>query len=128
MTEPIIFLVSGEPRAKQSTRFDGHGHAHTDPKVKAWQDHVSARAREAMQGREPLTGPVAVRAVFVLGNKRRVDCENLVKAVNDAMNGIVFVDDHQVVSLHVVKHVKANPGVFVAVYPGGLLPMLDNGA
>lgn len=125
MTDFISFIVDGEPVPKQSTRFDGKGHAHTDPRVKAWQNTVAWKAREAMQGREPLKGPVSVRAVFVLSNRRRVDCENLIKAVNDAMNGVVFADDSQVVNLHIVKHVKKSPGVLVQVFPGSVLPLIQ---
>lgn len=54
MTDPITILVDGEPVPKQSTRFDGNGRAHTDPRVKAWQDTVSLRAIEAMRGRPPI--------------------------------------------------------------------------
>lgn len=122
MTDPITILVDGEPVPKQSTRFDGNGRAHTDPRVKAWQDTVSLRAIEAMRGRPPIIGPVSVRIVFVLGNRRRVDIDNLNKAVLDSMNGIVFKDDTQVVNAHLVKKVMKNPGVFILVYPGEVIP------
>lgn len=126
MMDAIIFLVDGEPVPKQSTRFDGRGRAHTDPRVKAWQDKVTFVARSAMQDNPPIVGPVAVRLVFVLGNRRRVDLDNLAKCVSDALNGIVFKDDSQVVNLHLVKHVmkKAQAGVFVEVHPGVWLPYL----
>ena len=122
MNEPITFIVDGEPVPKQSTRFDGNGHAHTSPRVKAWQTQVAIRAIEAMRGREPITGPVSMRVVFVLGNHRRVDLDNLNKGVSDALNGIVYQDDTQVVSLHLVKHVKKQPGICVQVFPGEVLP------
>jgi Holliday junction resolvase RusA-like endonuclease len=126
-SQPIIFLVDGEPKPKQSYRAVKGG-GYTDPRVKAWQQTVAIRAREAMQGREPLTGPVSMRVVFVLGNRRRVDLDNLNKGVSDAMNGIVFVDDTQVVSLHLVKHVKKMPGILVQVFPGELLPPFEREA
>lgn len=122
MTDPITILVDGEPVPKQSTRFDGKGRAHTDPRVKAWQDTVSLRAIEAMRGRPPIIGPVSVRIVFVLGNRRRVDVDNLNKAVLDSMNGIVFKDDTQVVNAHLVKKVMKNPGALILVYPGEVIP------
>ena len=124
MTDLIIFLVDGNPVPKQSTRFDGRGHAHTDPRVKAWQDIVSLRAKEAMQTREIIKGQVAVRLVFVLKTHRPMDCDNLSKGVLDAIKNIVFEDDSEVFNLHIVKHVipKANPGVMVEVRAGELLP------
>jgi Holliday junction resolvase RusA-like endonuclease len=119
--EEISFIVDGEPVPKQSFRAV-RGGGYTSPRVKAWQEQVAWNARIAMNGRSPITGPVAMRVVFVLGNKRRVDLDNLNKGVSDAMNGIVFEDDTQVVSLHLVKHVKTNPGVFVHVFAGECLP------
>lgn len=122
MTDVISFIVDGEPVPKQSFRF-AHGGGYTDHRVSAWQQEVSRKAREAMQGRAPLTSQVAMRVVFVLSNHRRVDLDNLNKGVSDAMNGIVFADDTQVISLHLVKHVKNHPGILVQVYPDGALPM-----
>lgn len=118
----VIFLVEGEPVPKQSTRFDGHGRAHTHPRVKAWQERVASAARQAMQGHPPFTGPVSMRIVFNLGNHRRVDLDNLNKGLSDAINGIVWVDDSQVVSLHLVKGVRPIPGALVEVYAGETIP------
>jgi Holliday junction resolvase RusA-like endonuclease len=127
MSDSIQFIVDGEPVPKQSFRYTKNGGGFTDPRMVAWQKTVAWRAREAMQGRAPLTGPVAMRVVFTLGNFRRVDLDNLNKGVADAMNGIVFKDDTQVVSLHLVKHVKSNPGILVQVYLGELLPPFVEG-
>ena len=53
---------------------------------------------------------------FRLGNNRRVDLDNLSKAVLDAMNGIVYKDDTEVIELHLKKMVvKDNPGVIVGI-------------
>jgi crossover junction endodeoxyribonuclease RusA len=126
MSEQIIFLVDGSPRAKQSFRYTENGGGYTDPGVKAWQDTVSTRAREFMntQERELITGPVAVRLVFVLKTKRKVDIDNLEKGVLDALKNIVFGDDSDVVNLHAVKHImpKATPGVYIEVHAGQFLP------
>lgn len=123
---PIIFLVDGNPLPKQSFRFV-HGGGYTHPRVKAWQDTVMLRSREVMQDKVRLAGPVSVRLVFVLKHQRKVDCDNLSKAVLDAMNGIVYVDDSLVCNLHIVKHVmpKAEPGVMIEVHLGEVLPFMQ---
>lgn len=123
MSEPIVFLVDGAPRAKQSFRYTKGG-GYTNPITQAWQDTVALKAREAMAGRDPIPGDVAVRLVFVMKTHRRVDCDNLSKCVLDGLSRIVFCDDHQVVNLHIVKHVypKTEPGVFIEVYAGEVLP------
>lgn len=45
---------------------------------------------------------VVLYAWFYLKNKK-VDCDNLVKAVLDSANGIAFTDDKQVVEIHAYK-------------------------
>lgn len=122
MNEPVCFCVSGTPIAKQSFRYV-RGGGYTAPHVKAWAEHVTARAREAMEGRDPITGAVSVRLAFAMPTKRRVDCDNLAKNVQDSMRGIVFGDDCQVVNLHITKTVsKQAPGVKVYVCAGERLP------
>jgi len=126
VTEPIMFIVDGTPRAKQSFNYTKNGGGYTSPQVKEWQNTVRLRARNvmALAGIEPIRGEVAVRLVFVLKTKRVIDCDNLSKAVLDSLKNIVFEDDTNVVNLHIVKHVKpkARPGVFIEVHPGGWLP------
>lgn len=127
-TGTIQFIVDGNPVPKQSYRAVKGG-GYTSPRVKAWQTSVAWRAREAMAGRDPIKGPVSMHIVFVLTSNRRVDLDNLSKNVLDGCNGIVFVDDNQVVNLHLVKHVipDASPGVFVNACAGGVFPALaDN--
>lgn len=117
----ISFIVKGRPVPKQSYRAVKGG-GYTDPRVKNWQDQVGWAAREAMQGRAPMTGPVSMRVIFCLPNLRRVDLDNLNKGVSDAMNDIVFLDDTQVVNLHLVKKIESVPGILVQVFSGELLP------
>lgn len=126
MTEPIMFIVDGTPRAKQSFRYTKNGGGFTPPQVREWQNAIKIRAKNvmALAGLDPIRGEVAVRLVFVLKTRRVIDCDNLSKAVLDSIKDIVFDDDTNVVNLHIVKHVmpKAKPGVFIEVHPGGRLP------
>lgn len=114
----IQFIVDGCPVPKQSFRA-ARGHGYTDPRVKAWQTLVAIRAREAMAGREPITGPVAVRVVFCLPDNRRRDLDNLSKGVLDAIKTICFGDDSQITCLNLVKHVKEHPGMFIQIFEIG---------
>ena len=120
--QTIQFFVKGEPRPKQSFRSTGHGRGYTHPRVKAWQTEVSAEAQNAMRAagmfNEPLDRDLFVELVFTLGDHRRVDLDNLSKAVLDGMNGIVWTDDRVIVDLHLRKRISANPeetGVSVRV-------------
>lgn len=59
----------------------------------------------------PITSPLKVSLIFVFPMKKKArawkptkpDCDNLAKSVLDALNGLMFKDDSQVVELHVQK-------------------------
>lgn len=117
-TKKIEFRAEGEPRPKQSFRVvrdGGKVRGFTDKKVKEWQESVAWSARSAMAGGEYLDGKVRVELLFELSNKRRVDCDNLSKAVLDSCNGVIWQDDSAVVDLHIRKIVSKTPGVTVVV-------------
>jgi Holliday junction resolvase RusA-like endonuclease len=117
MNDPIWFLVEGNPLPKQSYRSTKSG-GYTPARVKAWQNEVAWKAKEAMQNanREIITGSVSVIYIFVRENRRKVDYNNLCKPVDDAMNGIVFEDDSQIINAYVMKKFVGNPGVMVFVF------------
>jgi len=110
----ITFEVMGEPRPKQSFRYSGRGGGYTAAPIKAWQDAVAWEAKIAMKGMDMLSGNLSVTMVFKLGNKRRVDLDNLSKAVLDAMNGVVYEDDTIVCKLDLYKYV-ANKDTYTGV-------------
>ena len=61
---------------------------------------VSKRKREAMIG-------------GLIRPTRKPDCDNVAKVIADALNGLAWHDDSQVVSLHVSKQYGEAPGVSV---------------
>ncbi len=118
----VAFFVQGEPRPKQSFRVSGRGRGFTAARVVAWQTDVAIEAEQVMRsiGRfcEPFEGSLIVDLEFFLGDQRRVDLDNLSKAVLDGLNKIVYADDMQIVDLHLHKHVAdadEKPGVDVTV-------------
>ena len=67
---------------------------------------------------ELLTGPLSIAITMFFGTKRKADWDNFQKLTMDALTGIVFVDDIQIVEAHVRKEYdKARPRVEVAVSP-----------
>lgn len=111
MSESVSFFVQGEPRPKQSFRVSGRG-GYTPARVKAWQTDVACDATIAMREIErfnlPFENDLAVTLMFTLGDNRRVDLDNLSKAVLDGLNKIVYADDRQIVELHLKKVVREN--------------------
>ena len=114
----ISFTVTGEPVPKQSFRFARAG-SYQPARVKDWQDMVAWAARQATMGHPPIEGEVSVRCWFRVGNRRRVDLDNLWKAVGDAIEGIAYLNDSQIVHLVLRKNLamlrELPPGVTVEV-------------
>lgn len=113
----VIFWVPGNPAPKQSFRMLRAGGGYTEMRVKAWQKQVWVSARQAMNLLPPTDEAVRVELDFVLTARRRVDLDNLSKAVLDACNRVIWKDDQQVVELQIRKLLKpdAEAGVWVRV-------------
>ena len=122
------FVVPGEPVAQPRPRFArrGAGVVAYTPKehpVTAYKQAVALMARAALPAGWPLEGPVAVRLVFVLRRPKdriwkrkpmprewatcKPDTDNFLKASWDAMLGITWRDDAQVVRSEAVKFYAA---------------------
>ena len=115
----LSFAMTGNPLPKQSFRVSKNG-GYTEERISAWQKSVGWRAKLAMAGMEPFTGKLEVWIEFFRGNELRVDLDNLSKAILDSCNQIVWMDDQQVVALHLYKQVDKNcPGITVDVYQVG---------
>ena len=102
-----------------------------DPaKSREWKQHVRAQAALHMaEGRTMFgDGPLEMTLSFELlrpksAPKRvtmpakRPDLDNLGKAIKDALKGVCYRDDSQIVNLTMDKHFGERPGVAVAIRP-----------
>lgn len=116
------FTVHGEPIPKQSFRViearQGRKRGFVDARVQAWEDAVrlAARLMMARNNLDCIRDNVILTITFHLGNHRRVDLDNLIKAVLDGMKGEVFFDDCQVTKLVASKLVDEEfQGVSITV-------------
>ena len=98
---PIYPVPFVRARSNGSRRFD-------DPRYAQFKKEVAYYAKEAMGKTKPFNFPV--RADITIYKKRHDvwshnwgDVDNFVKAIFDALNGIVFVDDAQVVEICAAK-------------------------
>jgi len=125
MTFMVTFMVEGTPVPKGRPRFARRGKfvSTYSPKTTVdYESKVSESAKIAMGASEPLETPVGAYIYITLpvpasyskkrtqaclsGQERptkKSDIDNYCKAIFDGMNGIVFVDDSLVVSLHATK-------------------------
>lgn len=125
MTFMVTFMVEGTPVPKGRPRFARRGKfvSTYSPKTTVdYESKVSESAKLAMGSSEPLETPLAAYIYITLpvpasyskkrtqaclsGQERptkKSDIDNYCKAIFDGMNGIVFVDDSLIVSLHATK-------------------------
>lgn len=131
---PIVrFFVPGAPKAKGSPAIlrhkqSGKPFVRESPAQRSWESvvHELARYRARAQGWCGLyPGPVAVQLFFHLPpspgkkpahGKPHPDIDKLVRSCLDAMSGILYADDVQVVELSTTKRIaEGEPGVWVEV-------------
>lgn len=109
----------------------------SNPKTIPWREVISHTAREEMRrnGTAQLTGAVAVFASFYLPRPKSLpakyhapvskpDVDKLARALLDALTGVAWVDDSQVIHLSVSKHYRhptRGTGVDIVIFasPGG---------
>ena len=125
MTFMVNFMVEGTPVPKGRPRFARRGKFVSTYSPKTTVDYetkVAEAAQLAMGSSEPLETPVGAYIYITLpipasyskkrtqaclsGDERptkKSDIDNFCKAIFDGMNGIVFLDDSQIVSLHSTK-------------------------
>ena len=137
MSLVLVYSVYGEPVGKGRPRFARRGNfvsTYSPQKTKTYEDEIRLMAKAAMGASEALETPVTV-AIYIrvgipksfskqkhkdaLANierpTKKPDIDNIAKCFLDAMNGIVYLDDKQVVSLHITKEYAETPAVDVMV-------------
>ena len=140
----IRFIVPGQPQGKGRPRVGkvgNHARLFTPQKTVAYEGLVAHAAHAAMAGQPLLEGPVSVLmnidcqvpASWSQKKQRdalagritpttKPDIDNVIKAVFDGLNGVVWKDDVQVTVLSVSKVYSATPQVMVSLSPARVAP------
>lgn len=116
MNRPVIVFVAGSPAPQGSKKYLGNGiMVESSKAVKPWRVDVAWTVREYFP--TPLDGAVRLELEFVMPRPKsapkkstpaaikRPDLDKLVRAVMDAITGVVVVDDSQVVHLVATKRI-----------------------
>ncbi|MBX6423443.1 RusA family crossover junction endodeoxyribonuclease [Thermosulfurimonas sp. F29] len=132
----VSFFVRGIPKAQgrpRVVRFRNGRVGLKDPEAsRDWKSYVRLVAAERVS--RPIEGPVALELWFYLpvpksfSRRKRLaalagevlpakkpDLDNLVKAVLDALLGVVVLDDRQIVEIRAGKLYGAVPGVEIVL-------------
>ena len=136
MTLVVTFTVDGDPVPKGRPRFARRGQfvqTYTDAKTIDYETQVAMRARHAIGSTKPLEGALSVflylrytvpasyskkrKEACLRGVEypKRIDIDNVYKSVTDAMNGIVYLDDSQIVEAHIKKVYAEESGANIMV-------------
>jgi len=137
MTLMINFSVEGDPVGKQRARHRRVGNfvrTYTPAKTVDYETRIREAGQKAMGASEPLQTPVTMFLYIRTGipksysKKRREAClsgqekptkkpdsSNILKAVEDGLNGVVYTDDCQIVNHHITKVYATDAGVDVMI-------------
>lgn len=127
----IEFVVFGEPVGKGRPRFTMSGRAYTPKKTKDYETKI----REAFTGEMYPAGiPLKMRIRAYLGIPKSIsksraslmckgalrplktpDLDNIGKSIADALNGVAYADDKQIVQLAVEKWYSTVPRVEIQI-------------
>ena len=128
----IEFVVEGLPVAKGRPRVTRNG-TYTPRKTKDYEKLVQYSFRNQYKG-QALQGALKIKIDFYMyipkntSKKRRKlkndkqilptkkpDFDNLTKSITDALNGLAFKDDNQIVEAHIYKYYSDDPRAEVKI-------------
>lgn len=132
MAKPICrFCVPGRIQAKERARVYTEkrwrnvngvpesytvGRGRTPGRTKAYELQIGYTARVAMAGRDPTHRPVMLDLIVRCPPNRRFDLSNVLKSVEDALNGVVYVDDRQIEMINARIEADRAPAIEVSVF------------
>ena len=127
----IDFTIPGEPKGKGRPRF-GKGHAYTPDVTENYESYIklccaraartpfppSSRIKMEIHAYYgiPSSAPKYKRIAMANGDilpTKKPDIDNVAKIVCDALNGLAYKDDKQIVEMYVRKRYSGNPRVEV---------------
>lgn len=135
MTFMVTFNVNGDPVGKQRARHRRMGdfvRTYTPKKTVDYETKIRQAGQEAMKSTEPFDTPFTLYLYIrcpipksyskkktadclsgIIKPTKKPDASNILKAVEDGLNGVVYFDDSQIVNIHVTKVYALESGVDV---------------
>jgi Holliday junction resolvase RusA-like endonuclease len=130
----IKITVPGNPMGKQRPRVMRSGFTYTPKKTVNYETQIRERFAASFPNHTPISEAVRMELkIFMYIPKstsqkkltqminreirptKKPDIDNIVKVVADALNGIAYADDKQIVSLVVEKYYSVRPRVEIGV-------------
>jgi Holliday junction resolvase RusA-like endonuclease len=128
--EAVEFVIPGEwtPERKRSYRAGKFTRRVDTEEAATFKQKAAVFAAQAMAGRTPFDEPLIAEVTWVTQKPasyrkhenvpwKRPDLDNLNKALQDGIDGIVMSDDAQIVDLHLRKQFGDREQVEVSIRP-----------
>jgi Holliday junction resolvase RusA-like endonuclease len=126
----ISLTIPGNPVGKQRARVCRTGHAFTPAKTVNYEALVKQIFAAKYPDFMPMSGPVRmILSIWLMPSKEtqrkikksiariypiiKPDADNILKIVADALSGLAFVDDKQIISVYAEKKYSLKPCVEV---------------
>lgn len=139
MTKPLVsFTIKAVPQPQLRPRiasFGGHPHVYDPKSTRDFKRIVTKLASDEMGKTEPIDGPLKVALTFYRPvqqslskrafDKRAVgdelptvkpDVSNYLKAVEDALNGVAWVDDRLITTEIIKKRYSTTPRIKLKIW------------
>lgn len=134
MEKKLSMAIIPQPKERpRVTMIAGHPRIYTPQATREYESKI-ARSWTKENGEMPFTGPVAVKITLGMkipksASKAKIqkmlsreirptvkpDVDNCAKSILDALNGLAYADDNQIVSLTVRKYYTEVPQILIRV-------------
>lgn len=131
----ICLTIPGSPVGKQRARVTRQGHAFTPAKTVNYEALVKQTFAAKYPDFVPMPGPVSmILSIYIMPSKEtsrkltkagiggvrprpiiKPDISNVLKSIEDALNGLAYVDDKQIISVYAEKKYSGRPCVEIIV-------------
>lgn len=123
----IRFSVDGRPIQQGSMRYIGNGRMihNKSTELLAWRGLIALKAQQA--GCVPINGAISIKLEFRVARPKSVkralpivapDLDKYIRGCLDALTGVAYIDDSQVVCITASKRYADEPGVDIEVTDG----------
>lgn len=139
MTKPLVsFTIKTAPQPQLRPRVanvGGHPHVYDPASTRQFKKIVTKLASSEMGKTEPIDGPIRVSFTFyrpvqqsltkaefdrrAVGDElptMKPDLSNYLKAVEDALNGVVWVDDRMITTEVIKKRYSTTPRITLKIW------------
>jgi Holliday junction resolvase RusA-like endonuclease len=127
----ISLTIPGNPVGKQRARVTRQGHTYTPQKTVNYEAFVKQTFAAKYPDFMPIPGPVRmILSIYLMESKEtqrklkkgirvyptiKPDISNVLKSIEDALNGLAYVDDKQIISVYAEKKYSHRPCVEIIV-------------